>query len=170
MRSRLLKRKALIWNGNRYAFVCKRISLNSESVGRRSRADERQNRISNWLFGSLQWPLWSLARIYKSWKKRAAWRFGCKGWWTHKIQYFICVLFHFGNDQNFIQPLNDYIMQGETDKCIKTLIKAKRIPEAAFFAKTYCPSKISEIVELWKQDLQKGHKITGNSLFQLLVT
>jgi len=43
-------------------------------------------------------------------------------------------------------------------------VKAKRIPEAAFFAKTYCPSKIDSLVELWKNDLQKSHPVACKSL------
>lgn len=39
------------------------------------------------------------------------------------------------------------------------LVKSKRIPEAAFFAKTYCPTKISDLVQLWKDDLQKSHPV-----------
>ena len=50
------------------------------------------------------------------------------------------------------------------DKCIDILVKAKRIPEAAFFAKTYCPSKIDSLVELWKNDLQKSHPVACKSL------
>lgn len=41
-------------------------------------------------------------------------------------------------------------MKADLDKCIEVLIKSNRIPEAAIFAKTYCPSKISEITTLWK--------------------
>lgn len=32
-----------------------------------------------------------------------------------------------------------------------------RFSEAAMFAKTYCPSKISELTRLWKEDLVKNH-------------
>ena len=39
------------------------------------------------------------------------------------------------------------------------MVKAKRIPEAAFFAKTYAPSKISKLVQLWREDLQKSHPV-----------
>jgi len=48
------------------------------------------------------------------------------------------------------------------------LIKSKRLPEAALFAKTYCPSKISEIVKLWKEDLQKSHPVAGITWISVL--
>lgn len=34
---------------------------------------------------------------------------------------------------------------GRVDDCIDTLVQAGRIPEAAFFARTYKPSRISEV-------------------------
>ncbi len=46
-------------------------------------------------------------------------------------------------------------------------MKSKRIPEAAFFAKTYCPSRISELVDLWKNDLQKSHPVACRISFLL---
>lgn len=44
--------------------------------------------------------------------------------------------------------------------CVSTLIQAKRFPEAAFFAKAYAPSHITEIVKLWKISLLKSHPLT----------
>jgi coatomer subunit beta' len=36
---------------------------------------------------------------------------------------------------------------------VDLLIACGRLPEAAFFARTYCPSKVTEIVGLWQSDL-----------------
>lgn len=36
----------------------------------------------------------------------------------------------------------------------QVLIQAGRLPEAAFFARTYQPSAMSEVVRLWKADLK----------------
>jgi coatomer subunit beta' len=41
---------------------------------------------------------------------------------------------------------------------------SKRIPEAAFFARTYMPSKVSEVVALWRQDLAKVNQKAADSL------
>lgn len=38
--------------------------------------------------------------------------------------------------------------------CLELLCEAGRIPEAAFLARSYMPSKISEIVQLWREDLK----------------
>lgn len=54
-----------------------------------------------------------------------------------------------------------FFVCADLDKCIEVLIKSNRIPEAAFFAKTYCPSKITPIVKLWKESLSKTHPIIG---------
>lgn len=48
--------------------------------------------------------------------------------------------------------------------CVSTLIQAKRFPEAAFFAKAYAPSHITEIVKLWKISLLKSHPLTSHKL------
>lgn len=36
-----------------------------------------------------------------------------------------------------------YFMLGETEKCLELLITTGRLPEAAFFARTYLPSQTS---------------------------
>lgn len=46
-----------------------------------------------------------------------------------------------------------YLLTGNVEKCAEILISTKRLPEAALFARTYLPSKIDEIVALWKADL-----------------
>lgn len=40
-------------------------------------------------------------------------------------------------------------------ECLDLLLKADRIPEAAFLARTYLPSHVPRIVEAWKADLCK---------------
>lgn len=37
----------------------------------------------------------------------------------------------------------------------RLLLKTDRVPEAALFARTYLPSRISRAVELWRKDLGK---------------
>jgi coatomer subunit beta' len=44
-------------------------------------------------------------------------------------------------------------MTGQVETAMEILVKAKRVPEAAFLARTYCPSKVSEMVALWRDDL-----------------
>ncbi|KAJ5072967.1 coatomer subunit beta'-1 [Anaeramoeba ignava] len=48
-------------------------------------------------------------------------------------------------------------MMGEIEKCIDLLCKCQRIPEAAFMARSYLPSKVPQIVQLWKQYLKKNN-------------
>ena len=36
-----------------------------------------------------------------------------------------------------------------------TLLFSNRIPEAALMARSYLPSKVSEIVAIWRKDLNK---------------
>merc|ERR1712241_1399331 len=53
---------------------------------------------------------------------------------------------------------------GQLEKCLQVLLDSKRIPEAAFFARTYLPSEISRIVELWRAELSKVNEKAGQSL------
>jgi coatomer subunit beta' len=43
---------------------------------------------------------------------------------------------------------------GDADRCVQILIKSKRIAEAAFFARAYCPSQISAVVKDWDDSLK----------------
>lgn len=46
----------------------------------------------------------------------------------------------------------------EHQRCLDLLISCNRLPEAAFFARTYFPSKVSEIMDLWKKSLTNDHE------------
>jgi len=65
--------------------------------------------------------------------------------------------------KNNISFLSNFVL-GDVDKCIDVLIKTDRIPEAAFFARTYAPSKISSIIKLWKEKLSAVSEKAGQSL------
>ncbi|KAK9807397.1 hypothetical protein WJX73_000390 [Symbiochloris irregularis] len=53
---------------------------------------------------------------------------------------------------------------GQLSHCVDLLISCGRIPEAAFFARTYVPSRISEVVHLWRADLAKINPRAAESL------
>lgn len=65
--------------------------------------------------------------------------------------------------KNNISFLANFIL-GDVDKCLDILIKTNRIPEAAFFARTYAPSHISQVVKLWKEKLSAVSEKAGQSL------
>ncbi len=44
------------------------------------------------------------------------------------------------------------------------LIETNRLPEAAFFARTYLPSEISRVVKLWKDELKKTSEKAAQAL------
>ncbi|XP_069957216.1 coatomer subunit beta' [Cherax quadricarinatus] len=54
-----------------------------------------------------------------------------------------------------------YFLTGNLKDCLELLIKTNRVPEAAFFARTYLPNEMSRVVGLWKE--AAGEKI-GQSL------
>ncbi|MED6129400.1 hypothetical protein PIB30_107656, partial [Stylosanthes scabra] len=41
------------------------------------------------------------------------------------------------------------------EDCLQLLIESNRIPEAALLSRSYLPSKVSEIVAIWRKDLNK---------------
>lgn len=41
----------------------------------------------------------------------------------------------------------------DTDKCLEILIKNNKIPEAALFCRTYCPSKLNSTLALWNEKI-----------------
>jgi len=57
-----------------------------------------------------------------------------------------------------------YLLTGNVEACADLLISTNRLPEAAFFARTYLPSRVEEIVSLWKADLMKVSETAANSL------
>ncbi|KAL4457362.1 hypothetical protein ABPG75_012227 [Micractinium tetrahymenae] len=53
---------------------------------------------------------------------------------------------------------------GRLDECIDLLVGCGRLPEAAFFARTYAPSRMTEVVKLWQGDLAKVNPKAAESL------
>lgn len=46
-----------------------------------------------------------------------------------------------------------WLLLHRMDECVEVLKETKRFPEAALFARSYCPSKIVLVMELWRKDL-----------------
>lgn len=67
-----------------------------------------------------------------------------------------------GNKTNIAFVAN--LLTGNVEACADLLIATKRLPEAAFFVRTYLPSKIDEVVELWKKDLASTSESAANAL------
>ncbi|KAK9829928.1 hypothetical protein WJX72_008689 [[Myrmecia] bisecta] len=57
-----------------------------------------------------------------------------------------------------------HFLLGHLSECVDLLIAAGRIPEAAFFARTYTPSRVSEVVQVWRKDLSKINPKAAESL------
>lgn len=57
-----------------------------------------------------------------------------------------------------------YLVTGNVEACVDLLVKTNRLPEAAFFARTYLPSKVDEIVKLWKADLSNISESAADAL------
>mmetsp|Transcript_26629 Transcript_26629/g.32327 ORF Transcript_26629/g.32327 Transcript_26629/m.32327 type:complete len:931 (-) Transcript_26629:369-3161(-) len=55
-------------------------------------------------------------------------------------------------------------MLGKLEECIDLLTSTGRIPEAAFFARTYLPSKASDVVKMWQADLKTVNKKAAEAL------
>ncbi|GLE09552.1 hypothetical protein PINS_up021280 [Pythium insidiosum] len=46
-----------------------------------------------------------------------------------------------------------FLLLGKTSECVDVLKETKRYPEAAFFSRSYCPSKIPLVMDKWREDL-----------------
>merc|ERR1719354_609516 len=57
-----------------------------------------------------------------------------------------------------------YLLTGNVEACADILVSSNRLPEAAFFARTYVPSRVDEIVSLWKADLAKISESAAEAL------
>lgn len=57
-----------------------------------------------------------------------------------------------------------YLVTGNVEACVELLVKTNRLPEAAFFARTYLPSKVDDIVKLWKADLSNISESAADAL------
>ena len=67
-----------------------------------------------------------------------------------------------GNKTNVAFVAN--MLTGNVEACVDLLIATKRLPEAAFFVRTYLPSRIDEVVSLWKTDLASVSESAANAL------
>ncbi|XP_017785318.1 PREDICTED: coatomer subunit beta' [Nicrophorus vespilloides] len=57
-----------------------------------------------------------------------------------------------------------YMLLGDLRKCLDILIQTDRLPEAAFFARSYLPDQVSHVVGLWRQQLSAVNPKAGQSL------
>jgi coatomer subunit beta' len=57
-----------------------------------------------------------------------------------------------------------YFITGHVEECIQLLVDTGRVPEAAFMARTYMPSRISSVLELWKADLKVVNEKAAEAL------
>ncbi|KAB1220145.1 Coatomer subunit beta'-2 [Morella rubra] len=58
-------------------------------------------------------------------------------------------------------------MLGKLEEYMQMLLESNRIPEAALMARSYLPSKVSEIVAIWRKDLHKVSPKAAESLADL---
>lgn len=56
------------------------------------------------------------------------------------------------------------LILGKVEACCDLLLATNRFPEAAFFARTYLPSRVSETLSLWKKDLSKVSEEAAKAL------
>eukprot|EP01116_Phalansterium_solitarium_P000084 TRINITY_DN10052_c0_g1_i1.p1 TRINITY_DN10052_c0_g1~~TRINITY_DN10052_c0_g1_i1.p1 ORF type:complete len:941 (-),score=430.58 TRINITY_DN10052_c0_g1_i1:500-3322(-) len=56
------------------------------------------------------------------------------------------------------------LLLGQLDQCLNVLTETGRVPEAAFLARTYAPSKVPQLVKLWRADLQTINEKAAESL------
>jgi len=55
-------------------------------------------------------------------------------------------------------------LRGKTEDCLQLLLSAGRAPEAAFLARTYLPSRMSDMVKVWREELSKVNPKAAESI------
>jgi coatomer subunit beta' len=45
----------------------------------------------------------------------------------------------------------------QVSECVDLLVETNRLPEAALFARSYCPSRIKDVLAAWKEDVGKAN-------------
>ncbi|VDM53336.1 unnamed protein product [Angiostrongylus costaricensis] len=60
------------------------------------------------------------------------------------------------------------LLLGDVDACIEALISTDRIPEAAFFVRTHCPSQLQRVMSLWKEKADRLQKNTSRRIGESL--
>ncbi len=58
---------------------------------------------------------------------------------------------------NNVAFLSHFIL-GNSEKALDILIDTNRLPEAAFFARTYLPNQVSRVIKLWKENVTSKTK------------
>ncbi len=59
---------------------------------------------------------------------------------------------------------SSFFQLNDIENCYNLLIESKRFPEAAVFCRTYCPSKLNDIIELWNNDINELDKNSRMSI------
>uniref|UniRef100_A0AC34GFA3 Coatomer WD associated region domain-containing protein n=1 Tax=Panagrolaimus sp. ES5 TaxID=591445 RepID=A0AC34GFA3_9BILA len=61
---------------------------------------------------------------------------------------------HSANEDNI--SFFAHLLTGNIEECLNVLISNDRLPEAAFFAHTYCPSKVPLVVSQWREKASRS--------------
>jgi len=51
-----------------------------------------------------------------------------------------------------------FFILNDIDNCYNLLIESKRFPEASIFCRTYYPSKLNEVIDLWNNEINEIDK------------
>ena len=57
-----------------------------------------------------------------------------------------------------------FFIRGDLQQCLDLLISTNRLPEAAFFARSYMPSKLTEVIAMWKGQVSTLSEKASKSL------
>eukprot|EP00971_Amphidinium_carterae_P266164 5279779-Amphidinium_carterae.1 len=57
-----------------------------------------------------------------------------------------------------------FMLLGQPKDALDILIKANRLPEASFFARSYIPSELPSVVQVWRDDLKVVNQAVADSL------
>ena len=60
-----------------------------------------------------------------------------------------------------------HFLTGQVDACVDLLVMHGRLPEAAIFARTYCPGRLTDVVARWRKNMVAGDLTTSSEAMAL---
>mmetsp|Transcript_23742 Transcript_23742/g.62029 ORF Transcript_23742/g.62029 Transcript_23742/m.62029 type:complete len:903 (+) Transcript_23742:102-2810(+) len=69
-----------------------------------------------------------------------------------------------GDDEKTNIAFIAMLLRGKVNECVDLLVNTNRIPEAALFARSYCPSRIPDVLAAWKEEVGKSNEKAARML------
>lgn len=56
-----------------------------------------------------------------------------------------------------------YFQLNDLEKCLDVLLKSKKIPEASLFCRTYFPSRLDSVLNMWNEEINSNGELNSRT-------